>query len=155
MRKLEQLNAATVLRDLAVPPSNRLHALTGDLDPTLIPAIGQRLLELREQIKNKAERLSKATTKKAKDTVKKQISALKKLRAQAREEGRDLRTELAAVRADLANARQHLSRALHMDKALAAFESQRQKAAKSIAKMRKKQKSRKSKAIRSGTPPMP
>ena len=30
LRKLEQLNAATVLRDLSVPPSNRLHALTGD-----------------------------------------------------------------------------------------------------------------------------
>jgi len=30
LRKLEQLNAATVLRDLSVPPSNRLHALTGN-----------------------------------------------------------------------------------------------------------------------------
>ena len=30
MRKLEQLNAATALNDLTVPPSNRLHALAGD-----------------------------------------------------------------------------------------------------------------------------
>ena len=30
LRKLGQLNAATVLGDLAVPPSNRLHALEGD-----------------------------------------------------------------------------------------------------------------------------
>ena len=30
LRKLEQLNAATVLRDLSVPPSNRLHSLTRD-----------------------------------------------------------------------------------------------------------------------------
>jgi toxin HigB-1 len=29
-RKLEQLNAATSLDDLRVPPSNRLHALKGD-----------------------------------------------------------------------------------------------------------------------------
>lgn len=32
LRKLEQLNAVTVLGDLRVPPSNRLHALTGDRD---------------------------------------------------------------------------------------------------------------------------
>jgi len=30
LRKLEQLNAATALSDLRVPPSNRLHALGGD-----------------------------------------------------------------------------------------------------------------------------
>jgi proteic killer suppression protein len=30
LRKLEQLNAATALRDLRFPPSNRFHALTGD-----------------------------------------------------------------------------------------------------------------------------
>lgn len=30
LRKLGQLNAATILGDLAVPPSNRLHALSGD-----------------------------------------------------------------------------------------------------------------------------
>ena len=29
-RKLDQLDAATVLRDLASPPGNRLEALTGD-----------------------------------------------------------------------------------------------------------------------------
>ena len=29
-RKLEMVNAATVLTDLQVPPKNRLHALTGD-----------------------------------------------------------------------------------------------------------------------------
>ena len=29
-RKLEQLHVATRLSDLAVPPGNRLHALTGD-----------------------------------------------------------------------------------------------------------------------------
>ncbi len=29
-RKLEQLNAAATLADLRVPPSNRLHALTGN-----------------------------------------------------------------------------------------------------------------------------
>lgn len=29
-RKLEQINAATVLGDLKVPPSNRLHGLGGD-----------------------------------------------------------------------------------------------------------------------------
>ena len=32
LRKLEQLNAATILGDLRVPPSNRLHALVGDRD---------------------------------------------------------------------------------------------------------------------------
>jgi len=30
LRKLAQLNAATAVHDLRVPPSNRLHALTGD-----------------------------------------------------------------------------------------------------------------------------
>jgi len=30
LRKLGQLNAATVLGDLVIPPSNRLHALKGD-----------------------------------------------------------------------------------------------------------------------------
>ncbi|MCP5111699.1 MAG: type II toxin-antitoxin system RelE/ParE family toxin [bacterium] len=30
LRKLGQLNAATVLDDLAVPPSNRLHGLSGE-----------------------------------------------------------------------------------------------------------------------------
>ena len=30
LRKLGQLNAATVLGDLAVPPGNRLHALSGE-----------------------------------------------------------------------------------------------------------------------------
>ena len=30
VRKLEQLNAATSLNDLKVPPSNRLHPLKGD-----------------------------------------------------------------------------------------------------------------------------
>lgn len=30
-RKLEMLNAATILDDLRNPPGNRLHALTGDL----------------------------------------------------------------------------------------------------------------------------
>jgi len=30
LRKLEQVNAATELIDLRVPPGNRLHALTGD-----------------------------------------------------------------------------------------------------------------------------
>jgi len=30
LRKLEQINAATLLSDLKVPPSNRLHALGGD-----------------------------------------------------------------------------------------------------------------------------
>jgi toxin HigB-1 len=29
-RKLEQVNAATVVEDLRVPPGNRLHALEGD-----------------------------------------------------------------------------------------------------------------------------
>lgn len=32
LRKLEQLNAVAVLGDLRVPPSNRLHTLTGDRD---------------------------------------------------------------------------------------------------------------------------
>ncbi len=30
LRKLEQINAATILSDLRVPPSNRLHALERD-----------------------------------------------------------------------------------------------------------------------------
>ena len=32
VRKLEQMDAATALSDLRVPPSNRLHALGGDRD---------------------------------------------------------------------------------------------------------------------------
>lgn len=30
LRRLEQIDAATILGDLAVPPSNRLHGLEGD-----------------------------------------------------------------------------------------------------------------------------
>ncbi len=32
LRKLEQIDAATSLSDLRVPPSNRLHSLSGDRD---------------------------------------------------------------------------------------------------------------------------
>jgi len=42
LRKLEQINAAVVLRDLKVPPSNRLHGLGGDRK-------GQHSISINEQ----------------------------------------------------------------------------------------------------------
>jgi uncharacterized phage infection (PIP) family protein YhgE len=94
-------------------------------------ARGKRLVV---QAQTKAERLSKATTEQATDMLKKQIAELKELRAEAREEAKEIRAKLAGVRVDLASARQHLSRALHADKAMAAFEQQFEKAVKRITK---------------------
>lgn len=89
------------------------------------------------QLQAKAERLSKATSKQAADMLKKQIAELKNLRAEAREEAKGIRANLTKVRIDLVSARQHLSRALHTDNALAAFERQFEKLAKRVTKKKK------------------
>lgn len=124
-------------------------ALTRERDRLLrrIKATNARGKRLALQIKTKTERLSKATTAKTTKTLKQQIAALKKLRAEAREEAKNLRAELAAVRADLASARQHLSRALHADKAMEAFQKQREKVSKRVAKKKKRKKAKKGTAI--------
>jgi hypothetical protein len=85
------------------------------------------------QLQAKAVRLSKTTSKKAAKVLKKKIADLQNLRVEARAEAKDIRGHLAKVRVDLVSARQHLSRALHTDKALAAFERQFAKVAKRVA----------------------
>ncbi len=101
-----------------------------------------RTKRFRAQIDTRRERLTKTATDKAAATIKAQIKALRQELAEARETTRGIRSELAAVRADLASARDHLSRALHVDKAMAALEKQwaratRRKAKKKPATKRK------------------
>ena len=105
-----------------------------------IRAASARSKRLAAQVKTKSERLSNATTEKTAKALKKQIADLKELRTEVRAEAKDMRAELAAVRVDLASARQHLSRALHVDKAMAAFEKQRENAAKRVARRKKARK---------------
>ena len=42
LRRLEQIDAATVLSDLSVPPSNRLHGLEGDREGRYSIAINEK-----------------------------------------------------------------------------------------------------------------
>jgi len=115
-----------------------------------VKATNARSKRLALQIRAKTERLSKTTATKTKSTLQKQLTDLKKMRAEAREEAKNLRAELAAARADLGSARHHLSRAAHIDKAMSAFEKQREKASNRVAKKRKKKKVKKSNAIQPG-----
>jgi len=118
-------------------------ALTRDRDRLLrqLRAVNARNKRLAARAQTKMQRLSKTTAKKAAKALKGQIAELKKLRAEAREEAKDFRAKLATVRVDLANARQYLSRGLHADKAMAAFERKLKKTAKRIKKTRIRKKS--------------
>ena len=93
-----------------------------------------RSKKIRAQIDTKRERLTKTAGGKAAATIKAQIKELRQVLAEARDKTRGIRSELAAVRAGLASAGDHLSRALHVDKAMAALEKQWARAARSKAK---------------------
>ncbi len=93
-----------------------------------------RSKKIRAQIDTKRERLTKTAGGKAAATIKAQIKELRQVLAEARDKTRGIRSELAAVRADLASAGDHLSRASHVDKAMAALEKQWVRAARSKAK---------------------
>ena len=93
-----------------------------------------RSKKIRAQIDTKRERLTKTARDKTAAAIKAQIKELRQVLAEARDKTRGMRSELAAVRADLASAGDHLSRALHVDKAMAALEKQWARAARSKAK---------------------
>ena len=93
-----------------------------------------RTKKIRAQIDTRRERLTKTATAKAAATIKAQIKQLRQVLAEAREKTRGIRSELAAARVDLASARDHLSRALHVDKAMAALEKQWARPARRKAK---------------------
>ena len=93
-----------------------------------------RSKKIRAQIDTKRERLTKTAGGKATATIKAQIKELRQVLAEARDKTRGIRSELAAVGADLASAWDHLSRALHVDKAMAALEKQWARAERSKAK---------------------
>ena len=95
-----------------------------------------RSKKIRAQIDTKRERLTKTAGDKTAATIKAQIKELRQVLAEARDNTRGIRSELAAVRADLASAGDHLSRALHVDKAMTALEKQWARAARSKAKKR-------------------
>jgi hypothetical protein len=93
-----------------------------------------RSKKIRAQIDTKRERLTKIAGDKAAATIKTQVKELRQVLAGARDKTRGIRSELAAVRADLASAGDHLSRALHVDKAMARLEKQWARAERSKAK---------------------